>query len=146
MVFFHERRCLWNNPNHVGTEHLTSALTALLANSKILVPKQTNEKNFTAWCHWNKYKNKAITAREKNLWKRLEKMRNHLEKQLSCAKVSCETQVKSTLDCTWEGSVFPYNCHTKRLQLLWVFPTKFCLPDPFFPRQTLTCNLGNFSF
>lgn len=44
MVFFHERRCLWNNPNHVGTEHLTSALTALLANSKILVPKQTNEK------------------------------------------------------------------------------------------------------
>lgn len=25
--------------NHVGTEHLTSALTALLANSKILVPK-----------------------------------------------------------------------------------------------------------
>lgn len=74
------------------------------------------------------------------------KMRNHLEKQLSCAKVSCETQVKSTLDCTWEGSVFPYNCHTKRLQLLWVFPTKFCLPDPFFPRQTLTRNLGNFSF
>lgn len=38
-----------------------------------------------------KYKNRAFTARENKLCKRLEKMNNHLRKQLNCAKVSCKT-------------------------------------------------------